>query len=648
VRRLAGLLLLTLLLAPATAAAARTVAVLPLTKGAAGPELDGFGAALADMMVTDLTLVPELTLVERQRLADVLAELELSETDFIDESSAQELGNGLGAEMVIVGSFSAIEGKLVIDCRIVAVATGAVIKAARAEGVVADFVSIEKEVVEGLVDGLDVELGRAERRKLLLQAPTEDFEAFASYGRGVKAKSEGKVDLAREAFQEALRRDPEFAGAAEELAALAAMVRTERDKERERRADARSQSLYGALEQIPSELDRGRRFQDSRESLMDFSLRLALLRASEQHCQRFEEMVHFLDRNKGEVKSWWYDLDTEPMRRFELASDMFEARGTELGVVGEGTWYGSRSRDAMHNAGMHADSAPSMLLSRNMQPEKFSDTVIASMERCFPPEVRAAKWAEVQRMAEKWGWVDEPLYKQWGGGEVTLTPRDSMELYAALLRASHQGVDAEVTRMTEVVLARHPEGDVDRGQVLSRIGSIVSAGEAWERRLAGRLGLDPEVLAGVVRAMASKDAELLRLDVPMCATFVERRQDRIDEELERYEEKRTSDDERDRLEAGTSLGTFVAPLVIAGCMAGEGDPLKTDEALPAIREALDRRHPGTLDDERCAEGIEELGERVNDEAQERLLALTEDMRAYTIEGLLHQLHSLHWRRCLVP
>lgn len=647
-RRLAALLLLTLLVAPAASAATRTVAVLPMTKGAGGPELDGFGSALADMMVTDLTLAPELQLVERQRLADLLAELELSETDFIDEASAQKMGRGLGAEMVVVGSFSVLKDRLVIDCRIVAVATGAVIKAARAEGEVGDFVSIEKEVVEALVDGLDVELGRAERRKLLLQAPTEDFEAFASYGRGVKAKAEGKVDLAREAFAEALQRDPEFARAAEELAALATMVRTERSKERERRADARTQTLYGALEQLPSELDRGKSFEDTRESLMDLSLRLALLRSSKQHCARYEEMVHLLERRKGQVDSWWMELPGEGRQRYERADDLMEARAAQLGLTGEGTWYGSRPGEAMHNGGMHADSAPGMLLSRNMQPEKFSDTVIASMERCFPPEVRTAKWDELQRMAKRWDWLDEPLYRQWGGGEVTVTARDSMELYAALLRATHQGVDADVTRRTEVVLARHPEGDVDRSQVLSRIQGIVSAGQSFERRHASRLGLPAEVLAGVVRAMKQGDAELLRLDVPLCSKLVERRLDRIDKELERYEEKRTSDTERDRLDAGTSLGGFVAPLVIARCLVGDEEPLKPEEALPAIAEALVRRHPGTLDDERCAEGIGKLAEAVNDEAQERLMAQGEEMRIYTVEGLLHQLHSLHSRRCLVP
>jgi hypothetical protein len=169
--------------------------------------------------------------------------------------------------------------------------------------------------------------------------------------------------------------------------------------------------------------------------------------------------------------------------------------------------------------------------------------------------------------------------------------------------------------------------------VLSRIQTIVYAGQAYERRLAGHLGMTAEALAGATRAVAVGDGALLRMDVPLCATMVERRKDRTDDELERYEERRTSDRESDRLDAGVSLGSFLAPLVIAGCMGGADQPLKPEEALPAIRQALQRRHPGTLDDEACGESVEEFGGYVDDAA---------------LEGLLHQLHSLHWRRCLVP
>lgn len=643
------IVLVTLMLAPAASAATRTIAVLPLTRGAGGPELEGLGSALADMVVTDLSAVPGLVLVERQRLSDVLSELELAETEFIDESSAQEMGRGLGAEMVVVGSFTALEGQLVIDVRLVAVATGVVVKAARSEGVLSDFVSIEKDVVEGLVEGLEVELSRSEQRLLLLQAPTEDFEAFASYGRGIKARQDGDLDAARAALEEALQRDPEFARASEELASLAARIQDAQTHERARAADARTATLYGALEQLPAETTRDPGFEDTRESLMDLSLRLYLLSRSEQHCQRYEEMMHLLERHEGMTRDWWSDLPAEdPRERFEKAEEMIEARAAELGLTGEETWFGTRSGEVMRRAGMELGPAAELLVARNLKPEAFSESLVYTMERCFPPETRMARWDEMHRRADAWGVLDDPLYKKYGGGEVTVTPRDSVELYAALQRATHVGVDAQVTRTTEGVLARHPEGDPDRSSVLGRIREVVDAGAARERRIAGQLGMPRAALVGAAQAVKARDAALIRMDVPMCAAMVERSEGQVDNALGRYEELLANDDERRRLDAGVGLGGLLAPLVLARCFAGDEEPLAPAEVYPAIREALDRRHPAKIEDEACADAIEEVGKYVNEDAEAQLLSYNEDMQGHVVMGMLYQLYSLHSRRCLVP
>lgn len=627
---------------------ARTVAVLPFAKGAGGAELDGFGAALADMIVTDLSAVPGLLLVERQRLAEVVVELELADSDFIDPASAQQLGHGLGAEFVVVGSFIALDGQLVIDSRMVAVATGAVVKAARAEGAVADFVAIEKEVVERLVDGLDVELSRSDRRRLLLQAPTEDFDAFVSYGRGVKAKEDGDLDVAEVALRDALRRDPDFELAASELASLAALVQREQERETTRYADARHKTMYDALEQLASELTRGDDFRDTRESLLDLSIRQELLRASGQHCQRYDELVHFLLRREGRVESWWEDLHPDPPRRFKEAERLMEARASELGLVGSETWFGTRKGDAMHAAGTDVSSAGQLLTSRNLLPEKFSDNVVHSLERCFPPEVRPVKWAELAQHAEGWGFLDEPLYELYGGGEVTVSHRDAVELYASLLRAEAQGVDAKVSRDTERVLARHPEGDEYRGRVLSRIETIVRAGAAFEGRRLQRMGLSVDALLGATHALNDRSAELLRLDVPLCAALVERRQPQVAAALERFEARRNDSDPRRRVDAGNGLGGLVAPLLMARCFVGDEAPIAPAEVYPMIREALARRHPDKASDVHCTESIDRLAGDVEEEDQTQLLALTPEQQVGWIETRLLQLYRLHTQRCLAP
>ena len=89
---------------PSAALAARTLAVLPLEQGAGSEQYAGLGTALAGMLVSDLSRTEALQLVERSQLDAVLAEMELASTGFLDPDTAQRLGSGLGAELLVAGS----------------------------------------------------------------------------------------------------------------------------------------------------------------------------------------------------------------------------------------------------------------------------------------------------------------------------------------------------------------------------------------------------------------------------------------------------------------------------------------------------------------------------------------------------------------
>ena len=167
------------------AAAARTVAVLPLDEAAGSVAYAGLGRALAGMLVSDLSKAPELQLVERQRLDALLAEISLGEGGFLDPKTAQQLGKGVGAELVVAGSWSVVGETFLLDARVVEVGSGKVLAAVDAQGQAADFVSVEKELVEALLAAVSVELSGSARRQVLGSAPTEDFEAFRTYGAGL-------------------------------------------------------------------------------------------------------------------------------------------------------------------------------------------------------------------------------------------------------------------------------------------------------------------------------------------------------------------------------------------------------------------------------------------------------------------------------
>lgn len=122
--------LVTLGLSPARAAG-RTIAIAYFDNNTNSAELEPLRKGLADMLITDLGNVASLQIVERDKLNQVLGELKLSQSRFIDPKTAQKLGKGLAAQLIMTGGYAIAGDTMRIDVRIVEVATGKVMRATR-------------------------------------------------------------------------------------------------------------------------------------------------------------------------------------------------------------------------------------------------------------------------------------------------------------------------------------------------------------------------------------------------------------------------------------------------------------------------------------------------------------------------------------
>jgi len=221
------LVALAFLFAPATAAA-RTIAIAYFDNNTGSADLEPLRKGLADMLITDLGNISSLQIVERDKLNQVLGELKLSQSKFIDPKTAQKLGKGLAAEFIMTGGYVVSGDNLRVDVRVIAVASGKVAASEKVEGKKTDFFAIEKDLVDILVKTLDVKLSTSERGKLRSNA-TESFDAWQKYSAGLDAKDRGDEAEARRLFQAALDADPNY---------RAAKTATERLKVIFERADA--------------------------------------------------------------------------------------------------------------------------------------------------------------------------------------------------------------------------------------------------------------------------------------------------------------------------------------------------------------------------------------------------------------------------
>jgi TolB-like protein len=220
----ASLAVLVLIAAPRARAATppATVAVSYFDNNSGQAELDPLAKGLADMLITDLSQLSSLRIVERQKLNQVLAELKLSRSKFIDPKTAQRLGKGLAAQFILSGGYSVVGNTLRIDARVFNVQTAAVLTSQRVEGSKDEFFALEKEIAELLIAALSLKLQPAERSKLRTN-PTQSFDAWSSYARGLDAQDKGDAARARAEFEKALAADPNYRAARSASERLAAV-----------------------------------------------------------------------------------------------------------------------------------------------------------------------------------------------------------------------------------------------------------------------------------------------------------------------------------------------------------------------------------------------------------------------------------------
>src|SRR5512146_2973115 len=115
-------------------AARKTVAVLSFDNNSGKSDYDPLGKGIAAMMITDLSNVESVQVVERERMQDLVGEMQMQQSKLFDPNTAVQLGKLVGAEYVVTGALMALEPKIRIDTRVIRVATGEIVKTARVTG----------------------------------------------------------------------------------------------------------------------------------------------------------------------------------------------------------------------------------------------------------------------------------------------------------------------------------------------------------------------------------------------------------------------------------------------------------------------------------------------------------------------------------
>ncbi|MEW5767042.1 MAG: tetratricopeptide repeat protein [bacterium] len=165
---------------------------------------------LTDLLITDLSLVKSLSVVERIKLHHILDELGFSSTDLVDQSKAPRMGKLLGASILVTGVFTALEEKVQIEPALGKVKLDKLYILEGVEGMLANFLQIEKDLVWQVLDEMGLELTSEEREAISRNVPTESLAAFLAYSTGLSLEDSGMYPEAAKEYESALTLDPNF------------------------------------------------------------------------------------------------------------------------------------------------------------------------------------------------------------------------------------------------------------------------------------------------------------------------------------------------------------------------------------------------------------------------------------------------------
>ncbi|MEZ4265404.1 MAG: CsgG/HfaB family protein [Myxococcota bacterium] len=196
-----------------------TVAVLYFDYSGENEEMAVLRKGLAQMLVSDLSGLAGIRVVERERLEEVLAELELQKSRKIDQSTAAKIGKLLGAKYLVLGAYFELMGTLRADARVVEVETGRVIRSFGFHGKPGDFLELEQKlgvsVGEVLTSRADVKPQPEDARRTAAAKRPKAPKRLATktalrYSRALDAKDKGDVPAAKAELQAVVAEQPDF------------------------------------------------------------------------------------------------------------------------------------------------------------------------------------------------------------------------------------------------------------------------------------------------------------------------------------------------------------------------------------------------------------------------------------------------------
>ena len=192
----------------------KTVAIVDFTDGSPpGPDGQDYGAlgpGLSNMMITTLASGGiGLKIVERERTNWILDEVEL-QAENVTAETAVRIGKMIGAQSVIIGSFTVLGRDIWLGSRFVNVETSEVLQGRQVTGRYTDLFDLIGELTEQVAISVNATLDKA---SIDASKQTRSLDAMMSYSEGLALLDQESYTAAYNKFMQAYEYDSGYAQA---------------------------------------------------------------------------------------------------------------------------------------------------------------------------------------------------------------------------------------------------------------------------------------------------------------------------------------------------------------------------------------------------------------------------------------------------
>jgi TolB-like protein/Tfp pilus assembly protein PilF len=199
--------------AAASAPGSPTIAVLSFANITRGHEDDWLGTGIAETVSSGLAGLPEVEVVSRARVVEVLRKLGAAEGD--EEALAPRVGRELGAGFAVSGGYQRLGDAVRVTARLTDLTTGSVVHTLKVDGSVAGIFELQDRILEEVSEGLRLHVPASALASRDLYE-THSVDAYEAYMKGLinlRTESPDALDRAILYFERSVALDPGYASA---------------------------------------------------------------------------------------------------------------------------------------------------------------------------------------------------------------------------------------------------------------------------------------------------------------------------------------------------------------------------------------------------------------------------------------------------